>query len=316
MRADFKKILYNLYLFRLTDLFISKEYAKQEMRCPVHLSIGQEAVSAALSMIYNVEDFCVSYHRSHAHYLSKGGSLNKMIAEIHGKETGCSKGLGGSMHLVDTKKNFFGSTAVVANSIPVGVGLALSKKIEKKNGKVFIFLGDGSTEEGVFYESVNFVALKKLPVIFICENNKYSVYTGLGQRQPVQRKIFKVVASMGIKSFKINKKNPFEIYLNLKKIFKLCNQDPVFIEIDNYRYIEHCGPNQDDNLNYRPLKEQNFWKKNDPILLAEEYLLKKKIVKGKFFISEKKKINKIIEKAFFKAKKAKYLNYKILKNFI
>lgn len=316
MRTDFKKILYNLYLFRLTDLFISKEYAKQEMRCPVHLSIGQEAVSAALSMIYNVEDFCVSYHRSHAHYLSKGGSLNKMIAEIYGKETGCSKGLGGSMHLVDTKKNFFGSTAIVANSIPVGVGLALSKKIQKKNGKVFIFLGDGSTEEGVFYESVNFVALKKLPVIFVCENNKYSVYTGLGERQPVQRKIFKVVSSMGIKSFKINKKNPFEIYMNLKKIFKLCNQDPVFIEIDNYRYVEHCGPNQDDNLNYRPLKEQNFWKKNDPILLAEKYLLKKNIVKEKFFISEKKKINKIIEKAFFKAKKAKYLNYRILKSFI
>ena len=178
------KLYYQNYRIRSVETHIAENYSKGEMRCPTHLSIGQEAVSAALSQIMRKKDFAVSSHRAHAHYMAKGGSLKKMIAEIYGKVTGCSKGKGGSMHLIDIKSNFMGSTAIVGNTIPVGVGLALSSKIKKEDKFSFIFFGEGAVEEGVFYESINFAAIKKLPVIFICENNFYSVYSPLNVRQP------------------------------------------------------------------------------------------------------------------------------------
>ena len=124
-------IYYRLAKIRLTEEAIADEYKQQEMRCPVHLSIGQEAVPAAFSQIVSKKDYTVSSHRGHAHYLAKGGNLNSMIAEIYGKRSGCSNGKGGSMHLIDLTVNFMGSTAVVANSVPVGVGYALGNKMKK-----------------------------------------------------------------------------------------------------------------------------------------------------------------------------------------
>ena len=158
------KFLEKSYLIRFTEEEISKRYSEQKMRCPVHLSIGQEIPSAALNLILKKNDYAISYHRAHAHYLAKGCSLKKMIAEIYGKSTGCSGGVGGSMHLVDKKKNFIGSTAIVSSSIPVGAGFAYSLKNKKK--RVCVYIGDASCEEGVFFETLNFVVLKKLPVIF------------------------------------------------------------------------------------------------------------------------------------------------------
>ena len=129
------KLYKNILRFRLIELEISKKYSSWKMRCPTHLSIGQEAVSSAFSEVVSKKDFTVSSHRAHAHYLAKGGSLNKMIAELYGKKTGCSKGKGGSMHLIDLNVNFMGSSAIVGNSIPIGTGLALSSKIKNTNQK-------------------------------------------------------------------------------------------------------------------------------------------------------------------------------------
>ena len=190
-----KKILIKLFeqVFRTRSVEeeIAKRYKFGKMRCPTHLSIGQESVPAALSLIMRKKDFAVSSHRAHAHFLAKGGSLKKMIAEIYGKKTGCSQGKGGSMHLVDINSNFMGSTAIVGNTIPIGVGLGLSSIIKNKNQFSFIFFGDGAIEEGVFYGSINFAIVKKLPVIFICENNFYSVYSHLKVRQPKKEKFIK-----------------------------------------------------------------------------------------------------------------------------
>ena len=161
---------------RLAEETIAERYSEQKMRCPTHLCIGQEAVSSAVGHSLKKSDYAVSTHRSHGHYLGKGGDLNKMIAEIYGKETGCSKGYGGSMHLVDKDVGFMGSTAIVGNSIPVGIGLALASKLNKSDIVTAIFLGEGAIEEGVFAESVNFAAQSKLPVLFVCENNLYSVF--------------------------------------------------------------------------------------------------------------------------------------------
>ena len=179
----------NMLLIRLAEEEIAKRYKSGKMRCPPHSSIGQEASATGVGLALKNTDLAVSTHRAHAHYLAKGGNLKRMIAEIYGKATGCCKGKGGSMHLIDRSVGFEGSTAIVGNTIPIGVGLGLSLKLDSKNAVSVIYCGDGSVEEGVFYESVNFAVTKKLPVLFVCENNSYSVYSPLKVRQPKGRKI-------------------------------------------------------------------------------------------------------------------------------
>ena len=124
-------LLEKMKLIRMIEEEIAKRYSENKMRCPTHLSIGQEAISVGVCLAINKKDFAVSTHRSHGHYIAKGGDINSMIAEIYGKTSGCSKGYGGSMHLIDKSVNFMGSTAIVGNSIPVGVGLGLSIKLKK-----------------------------------------------------------------------------------------------------------------------------------------------------------------------------------------
>ena len=187
-KSDYLEIYKRMYLIRVAEEQISEKYSEQKMRCPTHLCIGQEAVSAAVGYALNSKDYAVSTHRSHGHYLGKGGDVNKMIAEIYGKVTGCSKGNGGSMHLVDKSAGFMGSTAIVGHSIPVGVGLGLAFQINNVKNVSCIFLGDGSTEEGVFSESINLAAQKNLPILFICENNLYSVYSPLNVRHQKEEK--------------------------------------------------------------------------------------------------------------------------------
>ena len=207
------QIYYQILRIRKIETKISKEYSEWKMRCPVHLSIGQESIAAPLSILFKNKKYEVlSSHRAHAHYLGKGGNLFKLVSEIMGKSTGCSGGRGGSMHLIDKDVGFLLSTAIVANSIPVAAGVALSKKIKKEKGLALAFFGDGAIEEGVFYETINFSIIKNLPIIFICENNRYSVYSNMDVRQPKNRKIHKMVEKIGIKSLFSNGLNAIEIY--------------------------------------------------------------------------------------------------------
>ena len=252
-KKNLKKILYKMLLIRETDLQISRRYSESQMRCPTHLSIGQECVPSVVGTFTSKKDLCVSSHRSPAHYLGKGGALKKFISELYGKSTGCSKGRGGSMHLTDLNVGFVGSTAIVSNSIPVGVGLSLSSKILGKKQITIIYLGDASVEEGVFFESLNFAIVKKIPVIFVCENNFYSVYSPLSVRQPVNREIYKMVKACHIKSFKANGNFVNEIIASFLKAKSFVEKkgEPVFLEFQTYRWFEHCGPNLDDHLKYR-----------------------------------------------------------------
>ncbi len=301
-----KKLFYQTYRIRSVELEIAKQYASGEMRCPTHLSVGQEAVSAALSLIMKKDDLVVSSHRSHAHYLSKGGSLKKMIAELYGKETGCSKGKGGSMHLIDLNVNFMGSTAIVGNTIPIGAGLSLASKINKKKNFSFVFFGEGAIEQGVFYETINFASLKKLPIIFICENNSYSVYSPLKVRQPSDRKIYKMVKAMGIKkSFFCEYYDPYQIYSFIKNKInrKKFNSGPYFFEFKTYRWLEHCGPNIDNNLGYREKSEHNKWLKKDSLKLIK---LRLSLLDRDLPFKIENLINKEIQRAFNYAKNSKF----------
>ncbi len=303
------KLYKNLQRFRSIELEISKRYSSWKMRCPTHLSVGQEAVPAAFSEIVKKNDFAVSSHRAHAHYLAKGGNLNKMIAELYGKKTGCSKGKGGSMHLIDLSVNFMGSSAIVGNSIPVGTGLALSSKIKNTKQKSYVFFGDGALEQGVFYESVNFAAVKNLPIIFVCENNLYSVYSNMEHRQPTNRKNFKMVEAIGVKSLLCDGNNVEQCYKIFKKAAAYVEKKskPIFLEFLTYRHLEHCGPNIDDNLKYRPRKEIELWKRKDPILVVRKKIFKSYQKEIKKF---ELKINKEINYAFKFAERSAWPNAK------
>ena len=259
---------------REVEMRISNEYIKQEIRCPVHLSVGQEAPSAALSLLVKRTDFSVSTHRGHAHYLSKGGCLKSFIAELYGKVNGCSSGKGGSMHLIDIDVNFMGTSAIVGNSIPTGTGLALAAKLNKKDQISIIHIGDGAVEEGSFYESLNFSVVKEIPALFFCENNLYSVYSPLDVRQPKERSLYKLASAIGAYAIKSDGNCVYNCYENIEKAITYCRREkkPVFIEFSTYRWLEHCGPNYDDHLGYRSKEEINFWKKKDPIALLENTL--------------------------------------------
>lgn len=303
-----KKLHESMLLIRMVEEAIAERYSEWEMRCPTHLSIGQEGVAAAAGLALENDDKVVSTHRAHAHYLGKGGDLKAMISEIYGKETGCSGGYGGSMHLIDRSKGFVGSTALVGGSIPVGVGLGLAIAQQGLPNVSGIFLGDGAVEEGVFYESANFAALKKLPVLFICENNLYSVYSSLDVRQPEGRKIYEMVSALGLQTAKGDGNNIMESFEMIhdarKKI--LAGEGPIFLEFDTYRWREHCGPNYDNDIGYRTEDEFNTWKEKDPILHSENVLKTQHGVSSAWFDEKAKEITASIDDAFEFAKKAPF----------
>lgn len=294
------EIYKNMQRIRKVESMIADRYKDGKMRCPVHLSIGQELVPAICSILMKKHDYAVSSHRCHAHYISKGGDVNSMIAEIYGKKSGCSRGKGGSMHLIDLNVNFMGSSAIVGNSIPTGVGLALAAKLEKKDRLSFIFFGEGATEEGVFYESLNFAALKKLPAIFVCENNLYSVYSPLEVRQAKGRNLKKMVHELGLKSESCDTQKISEYYniLNRSIISAREGQGPVFIELSTYRWREHCGPNFDNDLGYRSIDEFNYWKSKDPLENLEKNLNKSDVTTIDSLEKYNEKLNIEIETAF------------------
>ena len=192
-----KKLFNEMLRIRMVEEEIARRYSEQEMRCPTHLYIGQEAIASGVSMNLTLSDKVVSNHRSHGHYLAKGGSLKRMIAEIYGKSTGCSRGRGGSQHLIDLSVNFCGAIPIVGETIPLAVGMAWAAKMKGKNSIAVAFFGDAAVEEGVLYESLNFAALKKLPVLFVCENNLYSILTPMSERQP-DREIYSFARSFNI----------------------------------------------------------------------------------------------------------------------
>ena len=288
------------YFIRSVEECIAKNYSKSLMRCPTHLSIGQELVPSILSLFHDNNDLAVSTHRAHGHYLGKGGSLEKLFDELHGLNSGCSAGNGGSMHLIDESVGFYGSTAIVGNTIPVGVGIANSFSIERKKNLVYIFLGDAATEEGVFYESLHYASLNNLPCIFIVENNNFSVYTDIKTRQ--NSSLRDKTNSFNVNYF-LNKDHDYE---NLYEIFEESSKiarsflGPVLIEVMTHRYREHCGPNYDDELNYRDERFLEYWRERDIIRIIEDRLSKLLVSRSEISVL-KEKINLYVEGEYLKS---------------
>lgn len=295
-----KSLLYSMKRIRAVEEAIAERYHEGKMRCPTHLCTGQEGVAAGVGAVLRNDDFVVSTHRAHGHYLAKGGSLNRMIAEIYGKVTGCSSGRGGSMHLIDESVGFMGSTSIVGGTIPVGTGIGFSILLHGSDQISCVFLGDGAIEEGVFYESINFAALKKLPVLYVCENNLYSVYSPLGVRQPHGRNIYEMARCLGVQSDVGDGNNVVDVYTKVSGAVKSirASNGPCFLEFATYRWREHCGPNYDNDIGYRTQAEYEEWKKNDPVIVLEQQLLGRGVVVAQDIVSMETDINIEVEAAF------------------
>lgn len=301
-----ERLLKVMVRIRMVEEAIADKYHEENMRCPIHLSIGQEAPAAAFSLVTSREDYAVSTHRAHAHFLAKGGDLNSLIAELYGRVSGCSKGAGGSMHLADISQGFMGSSAIVGNSIPVGVGLGLALKLRAREHVSWVFLGDAATEEGVYYEAMNFAVLKSLPVIFMCENNHYSVYSDDSVRRPNTQRIFEVARALGAQSRAVNGNDAVESLQAVKWARKEAREGPVLLELETFRQREHCGPNYDDSLGYRPQLYIQQGMASDPIVKLRESLDLER--RAEWLSAHEDSVREEIRKAFVLAESAEYLS--------
>ncbi|HVX14857.1 MAG TPA: thiamine pyrophosphate-dependent dehydrogenase E1 component subunit alpha [Pirellulales bacterium] len=252
---------------RLIEEGIAELYAEQQMRCPVHLCIGQEAVSAGVCDVLGADDQVMSSHRAHGHYLAKGGNLPAMMAEMYGKATGCSGGMGGSMHLIDLAAGFVGATPIVGSTIPISVGLAFASLLRGEPRVVVAFFGEGATEEGTFHEALNFAALKRLSILFVCENNLYSVYSPLSVRRPAGRPIYRLADGHGIESRQGDGNDVEEVHALAQEALGQirAGAGPMFLEFATYRWREHCGPNFDNRIGYRTEEEFLRWREQCPV---------------------------------------------------
>ena len=283
---------------------------KGEIKTPCHLYTGEEAVATGVCAALSKNDYIFGNHRSHGHYLAHGGSMKTMVAEIYCKATGCSHGRGGSMHVCDPENNMLGAAPIVAGTISLALGSALASKIRNEKRVSVSFFGDGATGEGVLYESLNFAALKKLPIIFVCENNLYSTHMSILDCRS-KNNIYKIAQPFGIKSFRIDGNDVLKVYETAKKSVEICRdgKGPVFIEFLTYRLRGHVGP--DDNIqgtrtDIRPKAEISKWQKKDPVTTFEKYLLKNKIMKEEELVKIKKEIEQEIKSAHIFAQKSPY----------
>ncbi|MBI4283916.1 MAG: thiamine pyrophosphate-dependent dehydrogenase E1 component subunit alpha [Chloroflexi bacterium] len=301
-------LLYCMLRIRKVEERIAELYPEQEMRCPVHLCIGQEAVAAGVCANLSRNDYVLSNHRSHSHYLAKGGDLKAMIAELYGKATGCSQGKGGSMHLVDLSVGFLGATPIVGSTIPIAVGTALGSVMRGEKRVTVIFFGDAAAEEGAFHESLNFAALKRLPVVFVCENNLYSVYSPLSVRQPEGREIFELAKGQGVESYQGDGNDVTEVYALAKQAIDKARQGsgPTFLEFKTYRWREHCGPYYDNDLGYRTEGEFQEWQERCPVDTLKERLLGDGLISQKDIDGLGNKLQAEVDEAIVFAKESPF----------
>jgi TPP-dependent pyruvate/acetoin dehydrogenase alpha subunit len=262
-----ERLYRSLFLIRRVEEEIARVYPTDKIKSPVHLSIGQEAVAAGVCLALDPDDVVFGTYRSHAVYLAKGGDLRAMIAELYGKAAGCAKGKGGSMHLVDAAHGIMGTSAVVGTSIPNAVGYAYAVRYMGKKTVVSSFFGDGAVDEGVFSESLNFASLKRLPLIFVCENNLYAIHTRQERRQAVPD-ICARARSFGIPAERIEANDVLAIHEKVKSAadrLRAGEKGPFFFECMTYRWKEHVGPSEDYHLGFRTREEAAPWMENDQV---------------------------------------------------
>lgn len=254
---------------------IERRYHQDQMKTPIHLVIGQEAAAVGCCAALRETDLVYTSHRTHGAYLAKGGDLGRMLCEMHCRINGCAGSRGGSMHLIDKSIGMAGTSAIVGGAVPIATGAALAAKMKQDDRVVVVFLGDATTEEGVTAESLNFAALKKLPVIFFCENNFYSVQSPLATRQPA-RDIRAWAEAHGMPAVSVDGVNVLAVNDAVREAVARARagDGPTFVEVALYRFRAHGGAGDDSKTGYRTESERITWEAVDPVPLFGEYLMR------------------------------------------
>lgn len=311
------KLYDKLHLIRTSQQTLINEYhPENKMRCPIHFCLGQEALAACVSFFIKKNDFILSHHRSHGYYLAKNCSLDAMVAEFYGKKNGSNSGLAGSQELSSVKNNFFSGT-ILSGMFAIALGTALFQKIQKKKDITVTVIGDGGMEEGICYEALNIASLKSLPILFICENNNYSIHTYIKTRS-ISKNYEKKVKSFDIEYIKISDYKPENIIKKVENIISNIRRKskPIFLEFDTMRTCGHVGPEDDDKeFSYRD-NDLKKWRGKDSVSWIKNKLLKKKM--NNLVNKIETKNNKKLDNALKKARQESFLRYeKSLKlNFI
>jgi pyruvate dehydrogenase E1 component alpha subunit len=268
-----KRLYRNMLRLRRCEEALIREYhPADEIRCPVHFCVGQEAVSAALSLLLRPDDYLFSHHRSHGYYLAKGAPLNALFAELYGRATGASGGKAGSQDISYPEKHFY-SGAILCGAVAIAAGAAFAEQVRGGDRIAVAGFGEAATDEGVFWEAVNYAALKRLPIVFVCENNRYSTYSPQTNRHAADN-IHERVAAFGVSSCAVFGNDAVQVYGALESAAAAARQrrGPTFVEAYTYRWNGHVGPESDDHIGYRPAEEIQFWKDCCPLRLLETAL--------------------------------------------
>ena len=290
-----KTFYHEMLLIRRFEEKCMEMYSKEKIRGFLHLYIGQEAVAVGVMHALGTEDAIFATYREHGHALARGIHPNEIMAELYGKQEGCSHGRGGSMHLFNAATRFYGGIAIVAGGLPMAVGMALSDKLMKRNRVTVCFFGDGAVAEGEFHESLNLAALWHLPILFICENNRYAMGTALEFTES-ETNISLKAASYRITSSQVDGMDVMKVYEASKEAleFVRTNSQPYLLEIDTYRFRGHS---MGDPERYRKAEEVKQWQENDPIGIFNKQLLEKKIATRKILDEIEARVEEEILKA-------------------
>lgn len=300
-----KALFRDMLLIRRVEEKIESLYWDDDMKTPIHLYIGQEAISAGICANLGRNDPIFTTYRSHGQYLSKGGSLKRMIAELHCKETGCSGGRGGSMHLIDLDAGHYGSAAIVGGVLPIATGMAFAKKMRGEPDVTVVFFGDGGSEQGVFWESIQYAMLKKLPIIFVLENNGWAVCSANDARK-VGHNIFHETDPEFLFTARIDGNDVLGVYDTAQKATERARngKGPAFIECMTYRIRGHAGSGSDAKLGHRSEAEIAEWELKCPILRLEGYLRNEGILDAAGIECMTAEIDSEIEEAFVFARES------------
>lgn len=304
-----QKMYITMFRTRKFEERVAELLLQDEIKCPTHLYIGQEAVATGVCVNLQKDDYVFSTHRSHGHYIAKGGDIKTLMAELHGKSTGCSKGRGGSMHLASAEIGLPGSSAIVAGTIPLAVGAALGFFMQRRDAVSVGFFGDGAVNEGIFYESLNFASLKKLPVIFVCENNLYSTHMPISACL-ANTEIYRKAEAFNMPGIRIDGNDVIKVYEVTEEAIKKARggKGPTLIECMTYRWRGHVGPNYDLNKGLRSKEELDHWMNRCPISILERFLLKHGLLSESKRAQINEEVEREVEEALLFAKQSPYPN--------
>ncbi len=299
--------LKRMKLIRRAEEILGDNVENGKIKCPCHLSIGQEAIPVGIAKFLTEKDYVFGNHRSHGHFLSMTDDVHKLFAETLGKVTGSSKGMGGSMHVIAAESGFHGSVPIVSATIPVSVGAGLNAKLKNNNSVAVSYFGDGTTEEGTFHESLNLASYYKLPVLFVCENNLFSSHMHINERQPADsvarfanshEMMFEIIDGNDINSV-------FETAKRATNYLR-SGKGPFFIEAITYRWRGHVGPDENIDVGLRRKEDLSIWKKRDPIGRLEKALVDDGSIDSNKIDEIDNEIDKVVNNAWLRAESDPY----------